>query len=80
MADNYFEKLKKEREKQVELVREVSVKVGENELAILEKKAEVLGVTVGEMMRNYLCTTGIFEDVFSEKKAKKSSPKIVRGE
>jgi len=80
MADNMFGKLLKEKENKVELLHEVTIKVGQNELEMLQKKAEVLGITNGEMMRNYLCPTGIFDDVFSEKKVKKSSPKIVRGE
>ena len=80
MADNMFGKLLKEKENKVELLHEVTIKVGQNELEMLQKKAEVLGITNGEMMRNYLCPTGIFDDDFSEKKVKKSSPKIVRGE
>lgn len=80
MADNNFAKLLREKENRVELVHEVAIKVGDKELEILEKKAEVLGVTVGEILRNYLLPTGIFEDVFSEKKAKKSSSKMMRGE
>jgi hypothetical protein len=80
MADNNFAKLLREKEKKVELVHEITIKVGDKELEILEKKAEILGVTTGEILRNYLVPTGIFEDVFAEKKAKKSSPKMLRGE
>jgi|GEM_PF-3338781 len=80
MADNNFAKLLREKENRVELVHEVAIKIGDKELEILEKKAEVLGVTVGEIFRSYVVPTGIFDDVFSEKKAKKSSPKMMRGE
>jgi hypothetical protein len=80
MADNNFVKLLREKEKKVELLHEITTKVGDKELEILEKKAEILGVTTGEILRNYLVPTGIFEDVFAEKKAKKSSPKMLRGE
>lgn len=80
MADNNFVKLLREKEKKVELLHEITTKVGDKELEILEKKAEILGVTTGEILRNYLVPTGIFEDVFAEKKVKKSSPKMLRGE
>lgn len=80
MADNNFAKLLREKENKVELVHEITIKVGDKELEILEKKAEVLGVTVGELFRSYVIPTGIFDDVFAEKKAKKSSPKMLRGE
>ena len=80
MADNNFAKLLREKENRVELVHEVAIKIGDKELEILEKKAEALGVTVGELFRSYVVPTGIFDDVFAEKKAKKTSSKMMRGE
>lgn len=73
MADSLFEKLKKEKEKQGDLINEVVMKVGENELEILRKKADVLGLEVGELLREYICQTGAFDNSpFTEKKSKKA--------
>ena len=73
MADTHFEKLKKEKEKQGELVSEISIKVGTVELDVLQKKADVLGIDVSELLRSYLLQTGVFDaSVFAEKKVKKS--------
>lgn len=72
MADIYFEKLKKEKEKQGELASEICIKVGTIELDVLQKKAEILGTNVGDLLRGYLLQTGVFDaSVFAEKKAKK---------
>ena len=61
MADTHFEKLKKEKEKQGELVSEISIKVGTVELDVLQKKADVLGIDVSELLRSYLLQTGVFD-------------------
>ena len=58
----------------------VILAIDDNSLEILEKKAEALVVTVGELFRSYVVPTGIFDDVFAEKKAKKTSSKMMRGE
>jgi hypothetical protein len=72
MADSLFEKLKKEKEKQGDLVHEVVIKIGENELEIVQKKAQVLGMQVGQLLREYVCQTGVFDNSpFMEKKSKK---------
>ncbi|MDD2358319.1 MAG: ribbon-helix-helix protein, CopG family [Thiovulaceae bacterium] len=59
---------------QGDLVNEITIKVGEKELEILSRKAEILGVDVSDLLRDYVCQTGAFDgSVFAEKKVKKSA-------
>ena len=72
MADGLFERLKKEKEKQGDLVNEVTIKIGDKELETLTKKADIVGLSVSELLREYVCQTGAFDgSVFAEKKVKK---------
>jgi len=73
MADTFFEKLKKEKEQQGDLVNTISIKVGVKELETLQKKADIVGKTVEDLARDYMLQTGAFDaSVFAEKKVKKS--------
>jgi hypothetical protein len=75
MGDILFEKLKESVKRKVGLNNDVGVKVTDEELAILTKKAEDVDMEVGELLREYILTTAVFGEKTS---VKKSKPKTVR--
>ena len=80
MAEIYFTLLK-EIEKQGDLVHKESIELSDSELETLQKKATNLKMSVSALLRIYICQTSAFDmSPFMDKKAKKSLPKIARGE
>lgn len=75
MADGLFDKLKKEREKRVNLDLTVELKLNEKEMEILMRKAEELKLDESEVVREYVLSSGLFDNSPFEKKAKGSSGK-----
>lgn len=66
--------VKKSVEMKSDLDREVSFKLSDSEMEILNKKADALGMEIGDLVREYLLQTPMFDgSVFEEKKAKKIS-------
>lgn len=69
--DNVYLDLLRESEKSNGLVNDVTVKLTEEELDIITKKANNIGIDIGEFLRVHLVKTTAFDgSVFQEKKAK----------
>jgi acetone carboxylase gamma subunit len=77
MADKLFELFKKESEKKSALVAEISIKCTNEELDVLYKKANAIGVDASELFREYvLKECSVFDPVIGEKKAPKKEKKV----
>lgn len=74
MSDKLFGKLKETVDKNNELNGSVLVKVSDNEMSILVKKAEALGMDKETLLREYIINDGSAFDgsVFEGKKRSKS--------
>ncbi len=70
MIDVYT-KLKKQKQKQGELVSEIIVNVTEKEFNVFQKKADTICMDVGELARLYLLDTFAFERASGLRKNKK---------
>lgn len=66
----YLELIKKAKESK-DLVNEVNVKLTDDEMEIITKKANNIGIDIGEFLRMHLVKTPVFDgSVFQEKKSK----------
>lgn len=78
MADKKFELLKEKAQKRSGLTEIMSFKMSSDEMDILKKKAAILDVELGELVREYVLDTSLFDNSpFEEKKAKKAVKKVI---
>lgn len=77
--DKLFENLKSNAEKKLAITQQIEVGVSDDEMAIISKKSGVLGMSVGELIREYILTTAAFDNSpFEEKKGKGFARKVVQ--
>lgn len=77
MADKKVEVLKEKAQKRSGLTEVMSFKMSNDEMDILKKKAAILEVELGELVREYILDTSLFDNSpFEEKKAKKVVKKV----
>ena len=76
MADKIFEDLVKKIGASSSLDNEIVVKISDEELSVLRRKADKLGMSVEDLVRVYLVNTTAFDKSFFEgKKPNKKTPK-----
>lgn len=76
MIDKIFEELVKKTSVSIALVNDVTVKLSDDELSVLKRKADRLGMSVEDLMRVYLVNTTAFDKSFFEgKKPSRKTPK-----
>lgn len=68
MADAVFEQLKKAHESKEELTEAFSVPVSKREYTILKRKADALGMDIGELARVYMIEIQAFDGSYFERK------------
>lgn len=76
MADKIFEDLVKKIGVSSSLDNEIVVKISDEELSVLKRKADKLGMSVEDLVRVYLVNTAAFDKSFFEgKKSSRKTPK-----
>lgn len=81
MADGIYASLKKNVEKKSSLSARVTIKISNEEMEILNKKAEDLKMTKDDLAREYLLRTPIFDGSdFEDKKGKNKVVKTAESE
>lgn len=78
MADKIFEDLVKKIGVSSSLDNEIVVKISDEELSVLKRKADKLGMSVEDLVRVYLVNTAAFDKSYFE--GKKSSRKTLKSE
>lgn len=77
MSDPILDNLIKNEKKRA-MTESITIKVTPDELEILNKKAEVSGLKIGDIFRASASKTAFFENTFETKKSSKSKPKITK--